>query len=174
MHGENLYSHYSSLQNSCGRCFSTHCSNREKYKEVLKNMTCLKTTEIFGTKRALQISACLTNTVKPNYEINIHSISTLIFLAIIYNNKTAVKYLIWLLDCEESTDHSLEICALNYSQHGSSCFLQLMRHHNFPITKNQTPCEPFQWLFHVTTEWTCEWKIKTEIISPRDQTKYIY
>lgn len=103
--------------------------------------------------RALQISACLTNTVKPNYEINIQSISRLIFLAIIYNNKTAVKYLIWLLDCEESTDHSSEICALNYSwRHGGSCFLQLTKHHNFPITKNQAPCELFQWWLHVITE----------------------
>lgn len=33
-------------------------------------MTYLKNMEIFDTKRGLKISAFLTNTVKPNYEIN--------------------------------------------------------------------------------------------------------
>lgn len=59
------------------RCYTTRCNNGEKYKEVSKNMTYLKNMEIFETKRALQMSAFLMNTVKPNYEINICSISKL-------------------------------------------------------------------------------------------------
>lgn len=59
-------------------------------------MTDLKNMEIFETKRALQISAFLTNTVKPTYETNICSVSGLggFFSYFIYINKSAVKYLI--------------------------------------------------------------------------------
>lgn len=82
-----------------------------------KAMSYLKNMEIFETKRALQMSAFLKNTVKPNYEINVCSISGFYFFFIIiyYINKTAVKYFIWLLDHQWPTDHSLEICALKYS-----------------------------------------------------------
>lgn len=57
-------------------------------------MTHLKNMEVFETKKALKISAFLTNTAKPNYEINICSMSRFFFLAITYLNKPAVKYLI--------------------------------------------------------------------------------
>lgn len=47
-------------------------------------MTDLKNMEIFETKRALQVSAFLTNTVKPTYETNICSVSGLFFFKLLY------------------------------------------------------------------------------------------
>lgn len=49
-----------------------------------KAMSYLKNMEIFETKRALQMSAFLKNTVKPNYEINVCSISGFYFLLLLF------------------------------------------------------------------------------------------